>query len=154
MATTKWTKKNSWYRYVYAVLKQVRMTLQPLMIAFLVTILWYFFVWNAKLSFKEADSERLLLLTGPLLMLALLFIGGLAYTKVEERKSRAVTSVMTKDKIAFLLNRDERTSNVVLVFLASMALLLTVQAMFTHWEEVYAGAFAVFICSFVGTPHS
>jgi len=150
MAITKWTRKHSTFRYVYATLKQFGLTLQPFIISSAVVVIWYFGFWGNSISFGESDSERLLLLTGPLLMLAILFVGGLAYTNVEERKARAVLSIMTKDKKSFLLNRDERTSNVVLVFLASVAVFLVAQSMLTHWEDVYAGAFAVFICSFVG----
>lgn len=150
MTITKWTRKHSKSRYLYATLKQVRLTLQPILIGAVMVTIWYFGFWKNGMSFGEHDSERLLLLTGPLLMLAILFVGGLAYTNVEERKMRAVVSTMTKDKKSFLLNRDERTSNVVLVFLASVAVFLVAQAMLTHWEGFYAGAFAVFICSFVG----
>lgn len=150
MTITKWTRKNSPFRYVYATFKQVKFILQPFIVGVVMVTVWYFLIWGKEISFGESDSERLLLLTGPLLMLAILFVGGLAYTNVEERKARAVVATMTKDKNSFLLNRDERTSNVVLVFLASVAVFLVVQSMLTHWEGVYAGAFAVFICSFVG----
>lgn len=150
MAITKWTRKYSKSRYLYATLKQIKLTLQPFIIGVVMATIWYLGFWKSGFSFGETDSERLLLLTGPLLMLAILFVGGLAYTKVEERKARAVIAIMNKDKKTFLLNRDERTSNVILVFLASVATFLVVQSMLTHWETVHAGIFAVFICSFVG----
>ncbi|MEK7447752.1 MAG: hypothetical protein AAB632_03105 [Patescibacteria group bacterium] len=150
MKVTKWTRKYSVHRYIYAIYKQFILTLQPASIGILVVVVWYFWFWKNGISFGESDSEILLLLTGPLLMLALLFVGGLAYTNVEKRKTRAVIATMTRDKESFLINRDERTSNVVLVFLASVIIFLVAQAMLTHWGDVYAGSFAVFICTFVG----
>ena len=154
MAPSKWTTKHSSLRYVYAILKNIQLTLQPLAISLGVVGVWYWFFWE-KHHFGEADSERLLLLTGPLLMLALLFIGGVAYTKVDERKAKTVNALMMKRRDAelardmFLANREERTSNVLLVFLGSVSIFLTIQAMMTHWDGFVAGFFAVFVCSFV-----
>lgn len=154
MAPSKWTTKDSWLRYAYAILKNIQLTLQPMAISLGVVGVWYYFFWEQH-HFQEADSERLLLLTGPLLMLALLFIGGVAYTKVDERKGKTVAALMMKRRDAelardmFLANRDERTSNVLLVFLGSVSIFLTIQAMMTHWDGLVAGVFAVFVCSFV-----
>lgn len=149
MNITKWTKKDSYHRYAYSAVKQMRLTLYPIIIASFFTVFWYYRIWQSDIAFTMDDSEHLLLLTAPFLMLSLIFVGSFAYTKIDERKASIVANILKRNKNSFLLNRDERTSNVVLVFLASVALLLVLQAMFTHWESVFAGAFAVFVCSFV-----
>jgi hypothetical protein len=151
MSPTKWTQKDSPFRYLYMITKQFKLTLLPVIATAGMIGLWYFVFWRHQIMIARGDSEHLLLFSAVALMLAIFFLGGFLYTKIDDRRDQVVKAVLGKDKVRFLMLRDERTPNFSLVFLGTLSILLTMHSVLLSWETVWGGLSAVgtvtFICS-------
>lgn len=152
---SKWSTKDSPFYWAFAIYKQLGLTIVSVLFSFGTLAGWYVVAWRNGIRLEPHDMEQLLLLTGALSVLALLFIGGLAYTKVTEKKDKIVDALMMEDRLAakrqFLRYRDERTANSTLVFLGTAACAVILHAALIPWGNVYAGIAGVFTTSFISS---
>ncbi len=150
MAPTKWTRKDSWFRYFFSIFKQIRLTWRPVLVTGGMMLFWYWVMWPSQIKIAPGDSERLLLFSAVALMLALFFISGFLYAKIDDRRDKVVKAILKKNKKKFLMLRDERTPNFSLVFQGTLSILLVAHALLLPWETVWGGLSAVGTITFIG----
>lgn len=150
---TKWSEKDSAWRYVFAIWKQLGLTLRSILFSGLVATAWFFGIWRHRLWFESEDLERLFILTGAASALALLFIGGFAFTKTRDKKDKIVEAILMRDKEAgkelFMRYRDERIDNATLVFLGTTGGIFAAHALVAPWVSAWAGFVAVSVACLI-----
>ncbi len=122
---------------------------QPLLLAFLASVIWNYTLFKYKIHFDKEDEGPLL--TGVIVILAVAY--GIMTTSTFEsvygKHQKSVISVLKKDRETFLCYRDERIPIIIhLLIITFSALLLGIVSLIAY-KTLYAGLVSVFSVSFV-----
>jgi MFS family permease len=121
--------------------------LQPLGIAAFAVSLWHR-LRRMGIHFATSDEA---ILTGAIIAtlgIAFSIIAAVVFTKILDKYSIVVRSVLRRDKNTFLLYRDERLPIIIHLVLASLSLSLISMVILIDYHNVYTGVCSVFAVTF------